>query len=163
MQRTNLYNLYCLITLLGWTLSGPVHAAAAEQAKPNIILCMTWGHDQPLREVTIAEAVRLAGYATGHFGKWHLGGIAHAEGGTGRGFPESFDPKPRHPGNQGFDEWFSAGNNYAIGYEYLYHNGEQVPPRSGDTSDVLMAVALEWIGKQAAYKFKAAPRTTTGK
>jgi len=211
MKRTNRYNLYCLVTLLGWTLSCPVHAASAEQPKPNIILCMTddqgfgdtgyngnpelktpeldkmaasgirfdrfytahpmcsptrascltgrsptryvcmtWGHDLPLREVTIAEAVKTAGYATGHFGKWHVGGIPHAEGGTGRGLPESFDPKPRHPGNQGFDEWFSAGNNYAIGYEYLYHNGEQVPPRPGDTSDVLMAVALEWIGKQAA-------------
>ena len=41
MKQTNLYNLYCLGALLGLALPGPAHAAAAEQAKPNIILCMT--------------------------------------------------------------------------------------------------------------------------
>jgi arylsulfatase A-like enzyme len=40
-------------------------------------------------EVTIAEALSSAGYATGHFGKWHLGS---AQG--------------RLPNDQGFDEWY---------------------------------------------------------
>jgi len=133
-------------------LCSPTRASCLTGRSPTRYLCMTWGHDLPLREVTIAEAVKQAGYATGHFGKWHVGGIPHATGGTGRGLPESFDPKPRHPGNQGFDEWWSAGNNYDLGYEYIYHNGKQVPPREGDTSDVLMDVALDWIGKQAAAK-----------
>ena len=133
-------------------LCSPTRASCLTGRSPVRYLCMSWGHDLPLREVTIAEAVRTAGYATGHFGKWHLGGIPHAEGGTGRGLPESFCPKPRHPGNQGFDEWFSAGNWYDVGHEHIYHNGEQVPAREGDTSDVLMEVALKWIGKQAADK-----------
>lgn len=38
-------------------------------------------------EVTLAEALRAAGYATGVFGKWHLG-----------------DEKPHRPMDQGFDE-----------------------------------------------------------
>src|SRR5215470_5853792 len=39
----------------------------------------------PLEETTLAEALRAAGYATGHIGKWHLGG-------------KGFDPQ-----QQGFD------------------------------------------------------------
>jgi len=45
-----------------------------------------------LWEVTIAEALQSLGYATGIFGKWHLGG----EDWEGR----------RGPTNQGFDEWY---------------------------------------------------------
>jgi len=40
-------------------------------------------------EVTIAEALSDAGYATGHFGKWHLG-----------------SDQGRLPNDQGFDEWY---------------------------------------------------------
>jgi len=130
-------------------MCSPTRASCLSGRSPTRYLCMSWGHDLPLREVTIAEAVKTAGYTTAHFGKWHVGGIPHAAGGTGRGVRATFDPKPRHPGNQGFDEWWSAGNHYEIGHEYIYHNGKQAPPRDGDTSDVLMEVALEWIGKQA--------------
>ncbi|MBC8868222.1 MAG: sulfatase-like hydrolase/transferase [Planctomycetes bacterium] len=130
-------------------MCSPTRASCLTGRSPTRYLCMTWGHDLPLGEVTIAEAVKTAGYTTAHFGKWHVGGIPHAAGGTGRGVRATFDPKPRHPGNQGFDQWWSAGNHYDIGYEYIYHNGERVPPREGDTSDALMDVALEWIGRQA--------------
>jgi arylsulfatase len=40
-------------------------------------------------EVTIAEALSASGYATGHFGKWHLG-----------------SEQGRLPNDQGFDEWY---------------------------------------------------------
>jgi len=43
----------------------------------------------PAEEITIAEALRDLGYATGMFGKWHLG------------------DRPEHlPTRHGFDEWF---------------------------------------------------------
>ena len=42
-------------------------------------------HQIPLEEVTIAEALKEGGYATGFFGKWHLGGTEF------------------HPDKQGFD------------------------------------------------------------
>src|SRR6476660_5162977 len=40
-------------------------------------------------EITIAELLSRAGYATGHFGKWHLG-----------------SEQGRLPTDQGFDEWY---------------------------------------------------------
>ena len=45
-------------------------------------------------EVTMAEMLSAAGYATGMFGKWHLG---HTEG--------------RFPTDQGFDEWYGIPNS----------------------------------------------------
>ena len=45
-----------------------------------------------LWEVTIAEALQSEGYATGLFGKWHVGG----DGWEGQ----------REPTDQGFDEWY---------------------------------------------------------
>lgn len=43
-------------------------------------------------EVTIAEALKSQGYATGLFGKWHIGGLNWQKG--------------RQPTDQGFDEWY---------------------------------------------------------
>jgi len=45
-------------------------------------------------EITMAEMLSEAGYATGMFGKWHLG---HTEG--------------RFPTDQGFDEWYGIPNS----------------------------------------------------
>jgi len=54
-----------------------------------------WQKYLPLEEITIAEALKTAGYATASFGKWHL----------------SIDKKPPkslpyNPDKQGFDEYF---------------------------------------------------------
>lgn len=60
-------------------------------------------HDSPPRgiwygisawEVTLAEILRAEGYATGMFGKWHLG-----------------DEIGRYPTDQGFDEWYGIPNS----------------------------------------------------
>ncbi len=49
------------------------------------LLSADYVHQLPLKEVTIAEALKEAGYATGFFGKWHLG------------------KEPYFPEHQGFD------------------------------------------------------------
>lgn len=56
----------------------------------------------PASETTVAELLHAAGYATGHFGKWHLGrvspekhGFDASDGPTGNGGPENVaDPNP---------------------------------------------------------------------
>lgn len=48
----------------------------------------------PLEIVTLAESLKKAGYATGHFGKWHLGGAGFL------------------PPHQGFDDWVVTGGGH---------------------------------------------------
>lgn len=65
----------------------------------------------PLEEVTLAESLKAAGYATGHVGKWHLGG-------------EGFGPT-----NQGFDMSI-AGDDRGSPASYLApfaRNGRFIP------------------------------------
>lgn len=52
-----------------------------------------WQKSLRLEEVTIAEVLKKAGYATGHFGKWHLNKDKQYQRG-----------RPGDPGSQGFDE-----------------------------------------------------------
>ena len=62
----------------------------------------------PLAEQTIAELLHGAGYRTGLFGKWHLGG--GKTGPTKQGFDVSVEPK----GNGATDEKEGGKNEYAI-------------------------------------------------
>lgn len=110
------------------------------------------------REVTIAEALRPHGFATGHFGKWHLGTK-----------PKEGSEEPT-PDQHGFEEWFStkyavptwdpadcAGRVNRRNCEY-YHNGELVRQSiSGDDSRVMMDRVIPFIEKavQAKRRFLA--------
>lgn len=63
----------------------------------------------PPDEITLAEALRTAGYSTGLVGKWHLGGTA------------------RHlPGTQGFDNFFGLLNSHGLPPRRLYRDSEIV-------------------------------------
>ena len=65
------------------------------------------------------------------------GGIPHADGGTGRGLPDSFCPKPRHPGNQGFDEWFGFLAGCVDYYSHIFYYGANQPgPGVNPTHDL---------------------------
>ena len=62
----------------------------------------------PLDEWTIAELLKGAGYATGLFGKWHLGGAEHSP--TAQGFDEVVMP----PGNTKPSDVEGGKGEYAI-------------------------------------------------
>jgi len=70
-------------------------------------------------EVTIAHLLREAGYATGHFGKWHVGPVKAAS--------------PTNPGAMGFDEWLSYDNFFEMNPS-LSRNGEAPTRFEGESS-----------------------------
>ena len=92
------------------------------------------------QERTLARALAEAGYATGHFGKWHLNGL------RGAGVPV-LASDAHHPGVFGFETWLSVTNfferNPLMGRNGLFVEYE------GDSSEVIVDEALEFIGRQA--------------
>jgi len=107
--------------------------AAAPVCSPTRGSCLTgrhpfrygieWAGETPLRreEITIAEAMRDAGYATGHFGKWHVGGLSKTVKQSyfeGTVDPADYSP----PWENGFDECFSTESMMPT-YNPYYHLG----------------------------------------
>ncbi len=88
-------------------------------------------------EVTIAEVLREAGYATGCFGKWHIG-----------------EHYPSHPNGQGFDEFFGIPQGHWDNYfdPKLEHNGRMVQTH-GFITDVLTDYALRFIERNRRGPF----------
>lgn len=88
-------------------------------------------------EVTIAEVLRSAGYATGCFGKWHIG-----------------EHYPSHPNGQGFDEFFGMPQGHWDDYfdPKLEHNGRMVETQ-GFITDVITDYALRFIEEHREQPF----------
>jgi len=93
-----------------------------------------------VEELTVAEVLREAGYATGHFGKWHLSGVKGEE-------PALTADLATAPGNCGFDEWVSATNYFDLD-PVLWRNGQREQFK-GDGSDVATGEAIAFIQRQA--------------
>lgn len=83
------------------------------------------------QETTLAEVLQGAGYATGHFGKWHIGRL--------RG------PQSSSPGDNGFEQWVSARLFFDLNADSFVENGQPLPAINGDGSDFIMAEALSFI------------------
>lgn len=96
-----------------------------------------------LQERTLPAALKAAGYATGHFGKWHLNGL------KGPGAPILGDDS-HNPGAFGFDEWLSV-TNYFDRDPVMSRKGVFVEFK-GDPSEIIVDEALTFIKTHTAAK-----------
>jgi arylsulfatase A-like enzyme len=94
-------------------------------------------HGKPLRkqELTIAQVLKNVGYATSHFGKWHL------DGSSGGKFLAADDPLS--PGKFGFTEWLSKPTAFELDAT-LSRMGTR-EKCSGDGSTCIVDKALQYM------------------
>ena len=102
---------------------------------------LTHGYALRTQEKTIAQALKKAGYSTGHFGKWHLNGL------RGPGVPILKDDN-HNPGKFGFDHWFSITNFFDVN-PLMSDNGKFIDFK-GSSSKVIFNEALKFIDKNNA-------------
>ena len=104
------------------------------------------GINMALEEITIAEALKSAGYRTALFGKWHVG--SHRDYG---------------PTKQGFDEFFGIRNGFIDnfnhyflhrkGYHDLYEGTTEVFKDGEYFPDLITKRALQFVDKNRASPF----------
>ncbi|MES2598422.1 MAG: sulfatase-like hydrolase/transferase [Verrucomicrobiota bacterium] len=114
----------------------PTRGSVMTGRTPNRYGTFSWGHPIRPQEITVAEALKPAGYRTGHFGKWHLGSVQK--------------DSPVSPGACGFDEWVSAPNYFDLN-PILSVKGKATK-FEGDSSDVTAQVAIDFIRRCAQDK-----------
>ncbi len=121
-------------------------------------------------ETTIAELLKKRGFATGMFGKWHIGWVKSDEVGT-RGF---YSP----PSHHGFDEYFATtsavptwnptitpddwtgwggkpGEPWKGGFPYVHNGVEAKKNLNGDDSRIIMDRVIPFIEANRAKPFFA--------
>jgi arylsulfatase A-like enzyme len=110
----------------------PTRGSVLTGRHPNRFGCFSWGHTLRPQEITVAEALRTAGYITGHFGKWHVGSVQ--------------SNSPVNPGASGFDRWFSAPNFFDN--DPILSREGTAEQASGESSIVTAEAAIEFIREQ---------------
>lgn len=95
----------------------------------------------PPQEVTIAEALKPAGYATAHFGKWHLSRMN--------------DTQPTHPLDQGFDEFFGfiGGKHAWEKFPDRLVEGREMKPSQGYGDTLFTDRTLDFIERKKDQPF----------
>ena len=99
------------------------------------------GGQEKLQEKMLSTAFREAGYATAHFGKWHL----NQTGPDDHPLPRS---DPHNPGELGFDYWLSNTSGFDLGEFELSRNGKR-ETFNGEGSEIIVEEAVKYVREQA--------------
>ena len=95
----------------------------------------------PKETPTLATTLRLFGYQTAVFGKWHLNG--------------KMDGTQTTPGDLGFATWCVTQNNALPTHENptnFIRNGKPVGPQTGYSSTLIVNEALNWLQQRDQSK-----------
>ncbi len=108
----------------------PTRVSVITGRHPN--RCGTFAPNFSIRpeEISIASILKSAGYATAHFGKWHLG-------------PVKAD-SPTNPGSMGFDKWLSHDNFFELN-PVLSRQGAAPEKMAGESSEILVREATGFM------------------
>ncbi len=101
------------------------------------------GYALRLQEKTLSEALKTAGYVTGHFGKWHLDAL------RGPGVPVLEDDT-HSPGAFGFDEWLTVTNFFDM--NPIMSRKGKIEEFEGDTSAIIVDESMKFIQKALQKK-----------
>lgn len=93
-------------------------------------------------EITLAEVLKDAGYATAHIGKWHLNSDLAS------------DSEPQ-PTDQGFDYYYGH-NAFQLPHNHnptnVFRNKTALPPQDGYTADLYASEAIDWLSNRDQEK-----------
>ena len=114
---------------------------------PGNVSSQPGGNGMPVQQVTIAEMMKAAGYATAHIGKWHLG-----------------YSKPVMPNGQGFDYSFGHMGGCIDNYSHffywsgpnrhdLWRNGTEIWADGQFFPDMMVTEASQFIEQHKAKPF----------
>lgn len=108
----------------------PTRGSIITGRHPNRYGTFTPGHSIRPEEISIASLMQEAGYATAHFGKWHLGPVKSAS--------------PTNPAAFGFDEYLSHDNFFEMNPP-LSRNGAEPVIFEGESSEILVREAQQFM------------------
>lgn len=90
----------------------------------------------PESEITVAEILKEQGYATGHFGKWHVTNL------------DSDQPQPK---DHGFDHSLGTDNNASPSHKdpvNFIRNGKAVGKIEGYSCQIVVDETTKWLGRR---------------
>ncbi len=110
----------------------PTRGTVLTGRHPNRYGTFTPNFSMRPKEITVGQLMKDAGYATGHFGKWHVGPVKQTS--------------PTSPGAMGFDEWLSHDNFFELD-PTLSRNGGPPKKIAGESSEIVIDATIDFIAR----------------
>ncbi|WP_154857379.1 sulfatase family protein [Cyclobacterium xiamenense] len=108
----------------------PTRGSIITGRHPNRYGTFTPGYSIRPEEISIASLMQEAGYATAHYGKWHLGPVKASS--------------PTNPAAMGFQEYLSHDNFFEMNPP-LSDNGAEPVIFQGESSEILVREAQQFM------------------